>query len=566
MKTQLESVIRNILSAMGIQYAGEIVFTRTKDKKFGDVSTNIAMVLAKVERKNPKALAQDIVDRLTLDSSLIEKAEIAGNGFINFFFGTHYLFSTIKTILGQGEQYGRHSIGRGKRVNVEFVSANPTGPLSIGHGRQAVLGDVISRIMENGGYEVTREYYFNNAGMQMKRLGESVRLRYLELLGETISFPEKHYEGLYIIDIAKQILDEHGDMWRDKDYLPFKKVAEDILFANIRQVLQRIHLKFDVYFNEDSLYQNGKIDELVQTFKNRQFAYEKDDALWLKTSQFEYIQGQKSENDKVIIKATGEPTYRLPDMAYHITKFERQFDMMIDIFGADHIAEYPDVLAALKALGYPTERVHVIVHQFVTLSKEGEILKMSKRKANFITIDELVDLLGPDVFRYFLIMRSHHSHLNFDLELAQKETMENPVYYVQNAHARICSIETKAAERGISIELNSDINLSRLTTEIERDIIQKLTEYPEVTYRLLSTFEAHPITTYLEELAALYHRYQTAGKKDDRLRVVTIDVELTKARLALCRATKIVLANGLKLLGISQPERMSREVETENAD
>ncbi|MBX7151515.1 arginine--tRNA ligase [bacterium] len=566
MKAQLESMIRKTLSSMGIQYTGDIVFTRTKDKKFGDVSTNIAMVLAKIERKNPKAVAQDIVDRLTLDSSLIEKAEIAGSGFINFFFGKNYLFSEIKVILEQGERYGSHTAGNGKRVNVEFVSANPTGPLSIGHGRQAVLGDVISRIMENGGYNVTREYYFNNAGMQMKRLGESVRLRYLELLGETITFPEKHYEGLYIIDIAKQILDEHGDSWRDKDYLPFKKVAEDILFANIRQVLKRIDLEFDVYFNEDSLYQNGKIESLVQTFKDRQLAYEKENALWIKTSEFKYDQGQKAENDKVIIKATGEPTYRLPDMAYHINKFERNFDLMIDIFGADHIAEYPDVLAALKALGYPTERVHVIVHQFVTLSKEGEILKMSKRKANFITIDELVDLLGSDVFRYFLIMRSHHSHLNFDLELAQKETMENPVYYVQNAHARICSIEAKAAERGVLIDQNSDVNLSLLIDEIERDIVQKLTEYPELTRRLLDTFEAHPITTYLEELAALYHRYQTAGKKDDRLRVVTNDSELTKARLVLCRVTKTVLANGLKLLGISQPVRMSREIESETAD
>jgi len=563
MKEYLTTQIRQALQELGIAYDDEVVFSRTKDKNFGDVATNLAMTLAKKEKKSPRDLAQTIVSKLQLSPKFIEKAEVAGGGFINFFFCKDYLNDQVLDIIQKAEHYGRHNVGANKKANVEFVSANPTGPLSIGHGRQAVLGDVLSRILENAGYRITREYYFNNAGMQMKRLGESVRLRYRELLGDKIDFPDKHYEGEYIIDIARKILDDHGTSWKDMDSDSFKTVAEGILFSNIKTVLKRMDLEFDVYFNEDSLYKDKRIEALINSFRQKSLAYEKDGALWLKTSEFEYSHGPKSESDKVIVKATGEPTYRLPDMAYHITKFERGFDLMVDIFGADHIAEYPDVLAALKALGYPTEKVRVIIHQFVTLSKEGEILKMSKRKANFVTIDELVDLLGADVFRYFLVMRSHHSHLNFDLELAKKETMENPVYYVQNAHARICSIEAKARERGVGLEDFASTDRSLLKAEEERDIIQKLTEYPELTQRLAESLEAHPLTTYLEELAALYHRYQTAGKKDEKLRVITENVSLTQARLALCRATKIVLANGLKLLGVSRPERMDRELETE---
>lgn len=559
MKSYLEQQLHSALKALAIVSDSEIIFTKTKDERFGNVATNLAMNLAKTQKMNPRELAQKIVDHLQLDSSLVTKAEVAGGGFINFFFSPDYLFTQLKTILLQGEEYGRHRFGANQRVDVEFVSANPTGPLSIGHGRQAVLGDVLCRLLSNAGYQVTREYYFNNAGVQMKKLGESVRLRYLELLGETITFPEKHYEGEYIRDIAADIKSQHGESWKSYDFEPFKSFAEDILFANIRKVLGRIGLKFDVYYNEDSLYKEGKIEALLKSFAAKNLTYVKENATWLKTSEFSYDHGPKPENDKVIVKSTGEPTYRLPDMAYHVTKFERGFDHIIDIFGADHIAEYPDVLAGLKALGYDTSHVRVLIHQFVTLMKEGEILKMSKRKANFVTIDELIDLLGPDVFRYFLIMRSHNSHLNFDLELAQKQSMENPAYYIQNAHARICSIEKKAGERDILFSVSNEIKLDLLKADEETTIIEKLLQFPELTARLAKNLEPHPLTTYLEELAGVYHHYQTAGKKNPDLRVITEDKALSEARLALCIAVRIVLRRGLDILGIHAPEYMARD-------
>lgn len=494
----LESEIRRVLSSLNIEPPTVIEFSRPKDPKFGDLSTNVAMSLARDVKQNPRQLAQRIIDGLDLRSVQLSKADVAGGGFINFYFAPAYVGAVIQRILQEPARYGRHHSGEGRRVNVEFVSANPTGPLSIGHGRQAVLGDVLCRLLDNAGWTVTREYYFNNAGMQMKRLGDSVRLRYLEILGETVEFPDKHYEGEYIRDIAAQIADRHGDSWKAKDYRPFKAFAEEILFSAIRTVLKKIGLSFDVYFNEDSLYQEGKLDQLLSLLKEKGLTYTKDDALWLKTSDLSYTHGSRPEGDRVLVKSTGEPTYRLPDMAYHVTKFERGFDRIIDIFGADHVAEYPDVLAALKALGYDTGRVSVLVHQFVTLSHEGEVLKMSKRKANFVTIDELVDALGSDVFRYFLVMRSHHSHFQFDLELARQQTMENPVYYVQNAHARICSIEAKAVEKGYAWPSTSPADLSLLTATEERDIVLKLDEYPQLTQRLVQNLEVHPLTTYLE--------------------------------------------------------------------
>ena len=564
MKSYLTDRLRKALESLNIDYTEDIVFTRTKDEKFGNLATNLPMILAKSQKGNPRELAQQITSALTMDTNLITKAEVAGGGFINFFYSPNYLFAQLNDIQKNLSAFGSHAVGHSKKVNVEFVSANPTGPLSIGHGRQAVLGDVIARILQNAGYDVTREYYFNNAGVQMKKLGESVRLRYLELLGQTVSFPEKHYEGEYIKDIAQKIFDEHNDAWRNSDFAPFKDVAEEILFGEIKKVLKRLGLEFDVFFNEDTLYKNGDIERLVRSFKEKDLTYEKEGAVWLRTSTFNYEHGPKAENDKVILKSTGEPTYRLPDMAYHVTKFERGFDHIIDIFGADHIAEYPDVLAGLNALGYDTSHVRVLIHQFVTLVKEGEILKMSKRKANYVTIDELLDALGSDVFRYFLVMRGHNSHLNFDLELAVKETMENPVFYVQNAHARICSIESKAVSKGFNLDDTILADLKLLKAQEEKDIIQKLLEFPELTLRLAEVLEVHPLTTYLEETAGLYHRYQTAGKKNEELRVITGNRDLTLARLALCRVTKAVIAKGLELLGISAPTHMERDAEIEN--
>lgn len=562
MRTYLDQALRNALDKLGIRAPGEIPFTRTKDPKFGDLATNIALIVAKSIGQNPRVLAQSIADGMDTDTKRISKIEVAGGGFINFFFSPDYFHERVREIVRNEAAYGRSDTGTGMNANVEFVSANPTGPLSVGHGRQAVLGDVLCRILENSGYHVTREYYYNNAGAQMKKLGESVRIRYLQALGEDVVLPDKYYEGEYIRDIAEQIQNQHGDSWKTLDAASFLAFAEPILFANIRDVLSRVGIQFDVYFNEDTLYRENRLQTLISRFHQQGITYEKDGATWLRTGPLEYRHGPKPDVDKVIVKSTGEPTYRLPDMAYHITKFERGYDRIIDVFGADHVAEYPDVLAALGALGYDTARVTIVVHQFVTLSKEGEILKMSKRKANFVTIDELVDALGSDVFRYFLIMRSHHSHLQFDLELARQQTMENPVYYVQNAHARICSIEAKAREKGISWE-DREVDLSVLTSAEERDIMQKLDEFPALLRRLAEVLEVHPVTTYLEELAGLYHRYQTAGKKNDAIRVVTANEVTTRARLWLCRATRIVLQRGLDILGVSAPTYMEQREESD---
>ncbi len=559
LKAILSGQFRESLRKLEFPVPDEIQFTRNKDSRMGDLSTNLAMMLSKGLKKNPREIAQQIISELVPDPELTTKMVASANGFINVFIQPGYLRQVIRSVYEFPESYGGHKCGNGQKVNVEFVSANPTGPLSLGHGRQAVLGDVISRLLENAGYDVVREYYFNNAGFQMKRLGESVRLRYLEKMGESVDFPDGLYEGSYIQDIADLMAAKYGSQWKDNPSADFRKFAESVLFENIRKDLNTIRLAFDVYYNEDSLYTDGRIDALVAEFRKRGLVYEKEGALWLKTAEFDYDAGQQPETDKVIVKATGEPTYRLPDIAYHITKFERGFDRIIDIFGADHIAQYPDVIAALKKLGYDTSKMHVLIHQFVTLVKEGEILKMSKRKANFVTVAELAETLGVDVFRYFLVMRSHHSHLNFDMELAVSQTMENPVYYVQNAHARICSIEKKAHEKGFDPEsVIPDADLSKLTADEETRIISKICDYPELTLRLSQSLEAHPLTTYLEELAGLYHHYQTAGKKDQSLRVVTKDRELTAARLALCRATRVVLSHGLGLLGVTAPGFMSK--------
>lgn len=565
LKSYLNGQFRGILQKLEYPEPGEIQFLKNKDPRFGDWSTNIAMTLAKDLKKNPKEIAQNILKEFRPDGGYVTRAEMAGNGFINLFISPDYYRHIIRTVLDETERYGSHDLGKNQKINVEFVSANPTGPLSLGHGRQAVFGDVICRILENAGYQVTREYYFNNAGFQMKRLGESVRLRYLERTGETVDFPEGLYEGAYIYDIADQIISVHQDQWKGAPAKDFQAFAENVLFEQIRRDLKDIRLEFDVYYNEDSLYRDGRIEDVIRLFRERGLVYEQDGALWLKTTAMDYPEGNRPESDKVIVKATGEPTYRLPDIAYHITKFGRGFDRIIDIFGADHIAQYPDVIAALSTLGYDTGKMRVLIHQFVTLMKEGEILKMSKRKANFVTIAELAAALGVDVFRYFLVMRSHHSHLNFDLELAVRQTMDNPVYYVQNAHARICSIEKKAAEKGFDPDsMIHEADLSLLAAEEERRIMDKICDYPDLTLRLAQSLEAHPLTTYLEELAGLYHHYQTAGKKNALLRVITEDRDMTGARLALCRAVRVVVSHGLGILGVSAPAYMEKaETETD---
>ncbi|MGE5860849.1 MAG: arginine--tRNA ligase [Ignavibacteria bacterium] len=521
----------------------ELIFDIPKIETHGDLSSNAALLLTKKLKKKPREIAQEIINSLEIDRQIIGKTEIAGPGFINFFFTQGYIAGITKNILDFPDDYGKSEKHNGEKANVEFVSANPTGPLTVGHGRNAVLGDTAANLLEWIGYSVDREYYFNNAGRQMRILGDSVKFRYKELLGEKIDFPPDYYQGDYIKDIAKKLLEEHGNKLLNEDPEGiFKAAAEKEIFKDIESTLLRLKIKHELFFNENSLYEKGNIERLLKLFEEKGLSYKKEDAVWLKLSQMGLDQ------DKVIVKSSGEPTYRLPDMAYHITKFERGYDLMIDVFGSDHNATYPDVLAGLKALGYDVEKIKVLIHQFVTITENGEIVKMSTRKANYITLDQLIDDVGSDVVRYFFNMRSGASHMNFDLTLAKKQSDENPVFYLQYAHARICSI-LRMMEENKEIEASTK-NLNLLIATEEQLLLKKLHQFKEEVLLSAELSEPHRICAYLEELASLFHKFYTFH------RVLGVEKNLSEARLALVSAVRIVLKNGLSMLGVDAPEKM----------
>ena len=542
MKNYLINLFKETQSKLPYLSGIDIIFNVPSQKNHGDYSTNIAMILAKNLKRKPFEIANEIISSLGYSKEIIDKVEIAGPGFINFYFTPNYNTEIIKEILLRKENFGKSSKNAGKKAMVEFVSANPTGPLTVGHGRNAVVGDTVANMLEWIGYNVDREYYFNNAGRQMRVLGDSVRLRYLELLGEQIQFPEDYYQGEYIKEIAAKLKKEYGDkLVNEEAEGVFKQRAEKEIFVDIIGTMNRINIRMKNFFNEHTLYEDKKIDSLLESFKKKNLSYEKEGAVWLKLTEL------GNEQDKVIVKSTGEPTYRLPDIAYHITKYERGYDLMIDLFGSDHNATYPDVLAGLRALGYDDKKVKVLIHQFVTIMEKGEVVKMSTRKANYITLDELVDEVGSDVVRYFFNMRSITSHLNFDLDLAKKQSDENPVFYLQYAHARISSILRMTKEEGLSVSLE---NLSVLTTEEEQSLLKKLYEFPDEVLYSAENFETHKITTYLEELAALFHKFYT------ECRIIGSEKNLAEARIALCVAVQTVLRNGLNILGVGAPEKM----------
>jgi arginyl-tRNA synthetase len=511
----------------------------------GDFSTNLALIVAGKEKKKPRDIAQQLVDMLMEHADILSKVEMAGPGFVNFFVSDKVWQSALIPICSTKETYGATNVGNGRRVLVEFVSANPTGPLSIGHGRQAVLGDSIARLLSATGHEVTREYYYNDGGRQMRVLGESTRARYLELLGRPSAFPEDGYQGDYIVEIAEAIKNEVGDSWADtEDVTPFKAKAEEAIFADIRNTLDRLDISFDSYFNEHSLYENGQIDDVVAVLRQKNLVYEKDGAVWFKTTEL----GQ--DQDRVIIKSSGEPTYRLPDIAYHREKFKRDFDWLVNIFGADHIATVPDVLAGVKALGYDDSRVTVVIHQFVTVTREGKQVKMSTRKATFITVDELLDEVGPDVMRFFFLMRKADSHLEFDLDLATKQSQENPVYYVQYANARLASIQKQAVAKGVSRVALDKAPLERLTLPAELDMLKSMAAYPDMLQNAALDLAPHRIIFYLMDLAGQFHRYYNQHM------VLSDDEQLTQARLWLAEGLQIVFRNGLLSVGLNAPETM----------
>jgi arginyl-tRNA synthetase len=542
-KKYLHDSITAALVRLGISADTPLIIEKPRQAGHGDLTTNVAMVLAKGLQRKPRDLAADILKSMEIDPSLIATTEVAGPGFLNFTFTDKFHRRQLGHLLSSGDRYGRASTGAGRKAQVEFVSANPTGPLTVGHGRGAVFGDTVANLLEWTGYDVTREYYFNNAGRQMRVLGDSVRLRYLGLLGEEVQFPEDYYQGEYIRDIARHLQEEFGDTLRNEPAEgKFKEKAEQEIFADIKATLKSLGIEFQSFYNENTLYTEGKIDEVVEELRRKDLIYELEGATWFRTSRF------GRDKDKVIVKGSGEPTYRLPDIAYHREKFRRGYDLMVDVFGSDHIATYPDVLAGVEALGYEVGKVKVLIHQFVTIMQDGEVVKMSTRKANFVTLDELIGEVGGDVVRYFFLMRGMGSHLNFDLGLARKHSEENPVFYLQYAHARIASILRFAEEEGKLPAGEADSDLLREPPEM--DLIRRLLDFPEVLESCAAGYEPHRLADYLQEVATAFHRFY------HECRVVTDDADLTGARLSLCRAAQIVLRNGFRVFGISAPERM----------
>ncbi|MCX6135039.1 MAG: arginine--tRNA ligase [Ignavibacteriales bacterium] len=552
MKRYLSEKVTTALASLNYEGAAKLTFDKPRDEAHGDLTTNIAMLLAKSLGKNPRALAQEITGALKVEPEFVSKVEIAGPGFINFRFTEKFFNHQVGTLLSQGESFGRSNAGGNKKTQVEFVSANPTGPLSVGHGRQAAIGDTIANLLEWTGHDVIREYYYNNAGRQMRLLAESTFARYRQISDPAFPFPEDGYQGLYIIEIAKRLSEARGDelagMEKEKAIEECKTYAEQVLFEAIKNVLGRMGIKFDVFFNEDSLYKSGKIQEVIEEFRRLELAYDSEGAVWLKATSLGLDQ------DRVIVKSTGEPTYRLPDIAYHREKFRRGFEFVVDVFGADHIATIPDVLAGVKALGYDPDKVKVVIHQFVTLWRDGQEVKMSKRTANMVTLDELIEEVGSDAVRYFFLMRGVSTHLAFDLNLALEQSDKNPVYYVQYAHARIASILRFAESEGLYSSVpgagEPAVSFSLLVQPEEVALVKLLLEFPEIVESSCFGFEPQRLTTYLHDAATAFHKFYHEH------RVVTPDRDLSVARLALCSATRTVLANGCKILGISAPDRM----------
>jgi arginyl-tRNA synthetase len=538
-KQYISEVIHAGLAKLEIKE--NVLVEKSANSDFGDFSSNIAMALAKTLRENPLEIAKMIQSELTIDKNIISDHSVTQPGFLNFRVTKSFYQKTVTEIIASADTYGRTDTGKGKNANVEFVSANPTGPLTVGHGRQAVLGDTIANILEWHHYDVTREYYYNDAGRQMRILGQSVTARYLDQVGQEGDFPEDGYEGDYIKTIAKEILERHGDSLSPEDRI-FRTHAEELIFSDIKNTLEIIGINHDVFSNEQTYYNTGAIDALVEDLRNKNLIYESEGATWLKATSLGL------EKDRVYYKSSGEPTYRLPDTAYHRDKLNRNFDLIIDIFGSDHADTYPDVLAALEALGIDIAPIRVLIHQFVTLLKSGKKVKMSTRKATFVTLEELIKQVGPDVVRYFFIMRSMNSHLNFDLDLAADQSEKNPVYYLQYAHARICNIIKNGAEKHLAV--TGEFDCALLSDDAEISLIKVLTKFPEVMATALENMEPQGIANYLHHMSAEFHKFYAS------CRVITDDHNLSTARLNLITAVKIVLGNGLGILGVSAPERM----------
>lgn len=525
----------------------EIILEKPKDKSHGDFAANVAMQLARIAKKAPRQIAADIVDNLDQTKASIEKVEIAGPGFINFFMKTDFLGEVVPAIIKAGEDYGKTSAGQNEKVQVEFVSVNPTGDLHLGHARGAAFGDVLCNILDASGYEVEREYYINDAGNQIDNLALSVEARYLQALGKDVEMPEDGYHGKDIVEIGNTLAAEDGDKWANTDRQErlefFKEYGLKYELGKIEEDLADFGVQFDNWFSERTLYDKNKIADALETLDEKGFTYEKDGATWFKTTEF------GDDKDRVLIKQDGSYTYLTPDIAYHKNKFERGFDNIINVWGADHHGYIPRMRAAIQALGFAPEQFDVKIIQMVNLFEGGEKVRMSKRTGKAVALRELMEEVGIDAVRYFFVARSNDSQLDFDMDLARSESNENPVYYVQYAHARICTMLKQAEEKGFSV--NKEFDAGLLTAEKEVDLLKKLGEFPQTVAEAAQKHTPHKVTQYVFDLASLLHSFYNAEKVID-----PDNKEQTYARIALMKAVRITIANALHLIGVSAPEKM----------
>ena len=525
-----------------------LILESPREKSYGDYSTNIAMVMTPREGRPSHEVARIILSQLADEDEVIEKAEIAGPGFINFFLKEKVWYSVLEEIEGEGEDFGKGKIGESRRVQIEFVSANPTGPLHVGHGRGAAIGDVLANILDACNYRVFKEYYINDVGSQMDTLGKSVFLRYLHALGKDVEFPDYCYQGDYVAEIAKKAVKEREDAYlscpQEESIRSLASFGADDILRGIERDLDQFGVHFDGWFSEKELYREEKVPRAIGALKERDLVYEKEGALWLKTSQF------GDEKDRVLIKANGETTYFASDVAYHKDKLDRGFEVLINIWGADHHGYVPRMKASLMAMGKDEAILKIVLVQLVSLLRDGKIVAMSTRAGEFTTLRDVVGEVGRDAARFFFLMRRPDSQLDFDLELAKRQSAENPVYYVQYAHARICSIIREALNKGIVLPQFEDIDVRLLNLSEELDLLKCLSRYPEVIEASGLSLEPHRIPFYLMELSSLFHSYY------NKYRVISSEVELTKARLLLVNSIKRVIKSALNVLGILAPEKM----------
>ncbi len=527
-----------------------ITLDTPRDKSHGDLATTLALILAKPESKSPRKIAELIVGNIEDPDGVIEKTEIAGPGFINFSFRQDRWKQTLFDIEAEGARYGLRDIGRGEKVLVEFVSANPTGPLHVGHGRGAAVGDALANLLAATGYDVQREFYINDAGRQIRLLARSVYSRYRQQQGKDEPFPEDGYHGEYINEVSASASTSASiglayiDKSFDESEKAFAEYSKDQMLADIKKDLEEFGVRFDVWFSEKSLLADGSVQKSIEELKERGHAYEQDGALWLRSTAF------GDDKDRVIIKKDGEHTYLATDIAYHRNKLGRGFKTLVNIWGADHHGYIPRVQAVIQAFGHPRDSLHVLLVQLVAILRHGQPVPMSKRAGTFVTLRDVVQDVGADAARFIFLTRRSDSHLDFDLDVAKEQSRENPVYYVQYAHARLASLMREAESRGITVPSKGSVDVSLLDLEEEQNIIKALAKYPEVVEDAALAYEPHRLTFYLQDLAGLLHNYYF------KHRVIAEDAARTGARLFLMKQVKTVIQSALTILGVNAPERM----------